>query len=110
MTAERSTNTIATQEPHTLLTYWQDSAAKGVPEAHETLSTAFLTGQGGVEQNLETALFHAAISTWIYEALDDEEAAAPMRIRRANLARTLPAETVADLWPQIRDWRPRVRD
>lgn len=56
-----------------------------------------------LEQNFEAALFHAAIATQIYEAMGDEEAAAPMRNRRANLACKLPVKTVAELGPRIID-------
>lgn len=93
-----------------VFTDWSAAAEFGVPEAHAALSTVLLTGHAGIEPDSVAALFHAAIATRIYEALGDEESAAPMRIRRANLARSLPPETVAGLWPRVRDWRPQTEE
>ena len=52
-----------TQSSGPILVSWREAAARGVPEAHEALSSAMLTGESGLDQDLEAALLHAAIAT-----------------------------------------------
>ena len=97
---------IESGPPATLaIQYWTEGAAAGDPYSHLNLARIAEGGLAGHPLDLEKALRHFALAVELLEKQGDgyQDVA---RLRRGSLARILPPDRVAELWPAIRDWRP----
>jgi WD40 repeat protein len=98
---------IGTKVDHTEAVNWfKRGADRGDPFSHRKLAELYEIGGDQLPQDLEKALFHHAIETRLFEAVDNASEAAIACARRGSLARALPPETAVRVAREAAAWQP----
>ena len=100
-----------TKDPAKALEWLRLGAQQGDPWAHVELGRVYWQGDEtyGAAQDWSRAFYHFCVAVELFEdrGYQDSGEIDPAVLHRANLARRLPMETVAEIWQLAEDWKPK---